>query len=429
LAKESQGGILLFRPSPSVSLVISACGEMMKKIFYGWWVVFACFFIGFYVSSTVFYGFTAFFEPLIQEFGWSYAQVSFAASLRGLEMGVLAFPVGFLVDRFGSRKLMVSGVVTVGFGLLLLSATRSLPTFYAAFLLMAFGAGGCTSVVTLSAVADWFDKDVGKAMGVMASGFGASGVMIPVIVWLIAAYDWRTTLIILGLGLWVLGIPLCFVIRENPRSTEGSAWKRSNLSQGPEKLAGEKAGGGFREILKNRSFLYLNLVEAIRMMVVSAVITHVMPYLSSMAISRTTAGFIAAAIPLSSIIGRIGFGWAADLFEKRKVMACGFLVMAAGLLTFCGVNLAWMLVPFLVLFPPSYGGMIVLRGALVRDYFGRESFGKMIGMVMGSSSVGAILGPTVAGWIFDTLGSYLFIWIAFSVSLGLSTFLVLRIRR
>lgn len=398
-------------------------------MFYGWWIVFACFLIGFYVSSTVFYGFTAFFEPLIQEFGWSYAQVSFAASLRGLEMGILAFPIGFIVDRFGSRKLMLSGVVTVGLGLLLLSTTRSLFTFYAAFLLMAFGAGGCTSVVTMSAVADWFDKDVGKAMGVMASGFGASGLMIPIIVWLIAAYDWRTTLIILGLGMWVLGIPLSFIIRDNPLSTEDPRGKPPNLSQDQEKEAKERAGPGLREILKNRSFLYLNLVEAIRMMVVSAVITHVMPYLSSMAIHRTTAGFVAAAIPLASIIGRIGFGWAGDLFEKRKVMACGYTIMGAGLLTFCGVNWTWVLVPFLLFFPPSYGGMIVLRGATVRDYFGRESFGKMIGMVMGSSSVGSILGPTLAGWAFDTVGSYLFIWIAFSASLGLCTFLVLRIRR
>ena len=400
-----------------------------EKMFYGWWIVFACFLIGFYVSSTVFYGFTAFFEPLIQEFGWSYAQVSFAASLRGLEMGILAFPIGFVVDRFGARRLMFSGVIAVGLGLLLLSTARSLFTFYAAFLLMAFGAGGCTSVVTMSAVADWFDKDVGKAMGVMASGFGASGLMIPFIVWLIAVYDWRTTLIILGLGMWVLGIPLAFIIRDNPLSPKGPGGKSRNFSRDPVKESGERAVSGFREILKNRSFLYLNLVEAIRMMVVSAVITHVMPYLSSMAISRTTAGLVAAAIPLASIIGRIGFGWAGDLFEKRKVMACGFAIMGGGLLTFCGVNWTWMLVPFLLLFPPSYGGMIVMRGAVVRDYFGRESFGKMIGTVMGSSSIGSILGPTVAGWVFDAGGSYLFIWIAFSASLGLSTLLVLRIRR
>ena len=84
---------------------------------------------------------------------------------------------------------MLSGVVAVGCGLLVLSSTRSLAAFYAAFLLLGFGAGGCTSVVTMSAVAHWFDKNVGKAMGIMASAFGASGIMVPVIVWLIAAHN------------------------------------------------------------------------------------------------------------------------------------------------------------------------------------------------------------------------------------------------
>ena len=60
---------------------------IMAKIFYGWWIVFACFMIGLYVSGITFYGFTAFIDPLTREFGWSYAQVSFAASLRGMEMG------------------------------------------------------------------------------------------------------------------------------------------------------------------------------------------------------------------------------------------------------------------------------------------------------------------------------------------------------
>ncbi|HSR13926.1 MAG TPA: MFS transporter, partial [Thermodesulfobacteriota bacterium] len=143
---------------------------MIGTVFYGWWIVLACFAIGLYVSGISFYGFTAFIDPLIREFGWSYTQVSFAASLRGLEMGVFAPVIGFAVDRLGSRKVMFGGVITVACGLLLLSLTRSLPMFYAGFLLLAFGAGGCTSVVSMSVVANWFDRNVSKALGVMASG-------------------------------------------------------------------------------------------------------------------------------------------------------------------------------------------------------------------------------------------------------------------
>ena len=159
---------------------------MRLKIFYGWWIVLACFSIGFLVSGFVFYGFTAFFEPLVREFGWSHTQVSFASSLRGLEMGILAPLIGFLADRWGSRRLMLSGMIVLGAGLILLSYTQSLSMFYGAMILIAFGAGGCTSVVTMTAVSQWFRKNIGKALAIMTSGFGASGLLLPLIVALIA---------------------------------------------------------------------------------------------------------------------------------------------------------------------------------------------------------------------------------------------------
>ncbi|MFB0506844.1 MAG: MFS transporter, partial [Thermodesulfobacteriota bacterium] len=174
----------------------------MAIFFYGWWVVLASFFIILYRSGAVSYGFTAFFEPIVEEFGWSYTQVSIVFSLRGLEMGIVAPIMGFLVDRFGSRKLTFSGVVVLGFGLILLGLTNSLVMFYGAFFLLVLGASGCASTVLMTAVAHWFRRNVGKAMGLVGCGFGAGGILIPLIVRLIDLYQWRTTLIILGLGMW-----------------------------------------------------------------------------------------------------------------------------------------------------------------------------------------------------------------------------------
>ncbi len=126
---------------------------MFKNLFYGWWIVIACFTINLFVGGITFFGFTAFFEPIRHEFNWSYTQVSLATSLRGLEMGLFAPIVGFLVDRFGSRRLMVGGIVIIGTGLILLSFTKSLLMFYSSILFISFGAGGCASVVTMTAVA------------------------------------------------------------------------------------------------------------------------------------------------------------------------------------------------------------------------------------------------------------------------------------
>ena len=130
-------------------------------------------------------------------------------------MGLLAPVIGFLVDRFGSRKLIFCGTIAAGFGLILLSMTRSLAMFYGAFLVLCFGAGGCLSIVLISAVANWFSKNLGKAMGVAACGMGSGGLMIPLIVRLIEIYQWRTTLFIFGVGMWVLGIPLSLLMRDH----------------------------------------------------------------------------------------------------------------------------------------------------------------------------------------------------------------------
>ena len=190
-------------------------------MFYGWWIVIYCFIMAFYVAGAVFWGFTAFFEPLVAEFKWSYAQVSFATSLRGLEMGgggggLLAPVVGWLADRYSLRWLLTTGLSCVGLGLIVLSQTTTLVTFYAAILLLAFGAGGCTTVVHMSLMANWFKRRIGLAMGITGSGFGASGLAIPFIVDAVDTYGWRWTLIGLGLGTWLLCLPFSLLIRDRP---------------------------------------------------------------------------------------------------------------------------------------------------------------------------------------------------------------------
>jgi len=400
----------------------------MKQIYYGWWIVLASYMIAFYVAGIIFYGFTAFIEPLVKEFGWSYTQISLAASLRGLEMGLLAPLVGFLVDRFGSRKLLFSGVIVLGFGVILLGFIHSLAMFYGAFLLIAFGAGGCTSVVTMTAVANWFDKNVGKAMGVMASGFGASGLIVPVIVWLIAAYGWRTALIILGLGMWILGVPIACIVRNRP---EDYGYlpdaKKSRGSKHPSQGHAQVAGMRFGKMLKEKSLLFVNLSEMLRLMALTAVVTHIMPYLSTMKISRMTAGLMAAGIPLLSIIGRLGFGWLGDLFEKKHIMAIAYSLMGLGLLALCYVKVNAMIYIFLFLFSNGFGGISVLRGAILREYYGRYNFGKLLGIMMGFGACGGIIGPTTAGWVFDRMQSYYFVWLAFSGLIALAVILIMGI--
>ncbi len=400
----------------------------LNRIYHGWWIILACSAIGIYVGAIIFYGFTAFFDPLVKEFGWSYTEVSFAMSLRGVEMSVLAPLVGFLVDRYGARLLALCGVIAIGLGFILLSWTNSLWMFYGCFILIAFGGGGCTAVVFTRITANWFRKKLGLALGILGSGVGASGLLLPMIVWLIDDFGWRTAVVILGAGMWAIGIPLVFVIRDAPEeyglAPDGEP-RVPPAGGSPIEAAETTDDVSFRVALRDRAFLFLAISEGLRMMAVGAVVTHIMPYLNLLQVPRPTAGLIAGGVTVLSILGRFGLGWLSDFFDKRYIIAISFALMSLGMFALCWVDLWWVMLLFLFLFPIGYGGAITLRGTFLREYFGRAALGRLIGLVMGVSAVGGMIGPTFAGYIFDTTGSYSVAWISLGFASSITVFLML----
>jgi len=391
-----------------------------RRIFYGWWVVVACFFISLYTGGVIFYGFTAIFEPLVDQFGWSYAQISLAASLRGLEAGLLAPLVGILVDRWGPRRLLFGGVVIVSLGLVLLSRTTSLGMFYGAFALLATGMSTCSSTVLMTAVANWFRRKISIAMGIMICGYGCSGLLVPVIANLVDTYEWQKAIAILTIGLLAICLPLSLLVRHKPEQygyqPDGEAENTVVLNTNPSQAETVEANIGTRQALKSRTFWHIALALLCQAMILSTVVTHVMPYLSSIDIPRARSSLIAMAIPLTSISGRLGLGWLGDRLDKRRVIAVAFAMICGGLLCFAFTSLEapWLLVLFLILFGIGYGGNNTLRGSVIGESFGRSNFGTIHGLVIGIMMVGSITGPPLAGWVFDNWGSYQPIWFVFT---------------
>ena len=398
-------------------------GEMFNKkhrVFYGWWIVGASFFIALYVGGVIFYGFTAIFEPIANELGWSYTQISLASSLRGLEVGLLAPLIGILTDRWGPRRLIFSGAVIAVAGLILLSYTTSLGMFYGAFALIAVGTSCCTGTVLMAAVANWFRRNIGIASGIAICGFGFGGLLIPVIVRLIDMYEWRMTMTILALGMLVIVLPLSLLVRHKPEQygylPDGQVEDPVTFDHGLGLSQAVEVDVKAKQALKSSVFWHIALAFTCHTMVLSAIVTHVMPYLSSIGLARSRSSLVATAIPLTSIGGRLSLGWLGDKLDRRLVAAGAFAMMCFGLLCFGYTSSAgtWLLVPFLVLFGIGYGGSNALRPALAREYFGRTNFGTIFGLIMGISMLGGIIGPTVAGWVFDNWGSYQGIWFVFA---------------
>ena len=397
--------------------------QRSPHIFYGWWIVGACFTLALYMSGAVFYGFTAIFEPIAEEFGWSYTSISIAASLRGLESGLLAPVVGIMVDRWGPRRFIFGGVICIGLGLLLLTQVQSIGMFYAAFILMSLGISSCGISVTVTAVANWFHRRVGLATGITVSGYGFSGVLVPLMVRLIDTYDWRTAIGVMGIGMLVIGLPLSLLVRHKPEQygylPDGE--ERSAVLSGEEavKKLTKKVSITARQAMRTRTFWLIVLAVMPQFVAVPAVITHVMPYLSSIGVVRATSALVATAIPLLSIGGRFGFGWFADKYVAKQLSAFALIMLTLGLVCFEYISLGWtwLLVPFLVLFGFGYGGINTMVGVLLREHFGRGNFGTIIGVVWGILMLGTVAGPPIAGWVFDNWGSYQGTWLVMSGSI------------
>ncbi|MFC2018214.1 MFS transporter [Chloroflexota bacterium] len=392
----------------------------ISGVYYGWWIVAAAFLTGLYMAGVVFYGFTTVFEPITEDMGWSYAQVSLASSLRGIEAGLVAPVIGILVDRWGPRRLIFAGALFTFTGLILLSRTNSLTMFYGSFALIALGMSCSTATVLMTAVANWFRKNVGLATGIVASGFGCGGLLIPVIVKLIDLYEWRDAVTILAIGTLFTVLPLSFVFRHKPEQygylPDGQKEDGITFDTGPGMSPAAGKDLKMKQVLKSSAFWLITLAFTYFSLLVGAVITHVMPYLSSIGIARSMAGLVAAAIPITSIAGRLGLGWIGDRHDKKLIASAAFGVVGLGAFCFGYADIAgtWMLVPFLILFGVSYGGCIVLRASLVREYFGTTSFGTIFGLILGINMVGSIIGPPLAGWVYDSWGSYQNIWFIFA---------------
>jgi MFS family permease len=404
-----------------------------NKLFYGWWIVISAFIISFLSGGAVFFGFTAILDPLIKQFGWSYTQVSLAASLRGMGMGLFAPIIGVLVDRWGPRRLIFVGAICVSLGLVLLSRVNSLVMFYSCFVLIAIGMSNLTGTVSLTAVANWFREKVALATGLVVSGTAVGGVLVPVVSLLIDKYGWRMAVIILGLGIGALTIPLSLVFRHKPEQYGYLPDGKPSLSGFTDENRAEVTGadenvrdGATRTMSR---FWHLAVASFFHMMVTSAVITHIMPYLTSSGVSRSAASLAAGVLAVVSAGGRLGSGWLGDKFDKRKIAGLGLAMVSSGMLFFALLKSigTWLLSPFIILFSTGWGGVVTLRAALLREYYPRSKFGRMFGLLAGIAMLGNVVGAPLAGWVVDRWHTYQGIWFVFAGFAAIAVVLVLTI--
>jgi MFS family permease len=376
-----------------------------RGFFYGYVIVLCSFFIVVIAEGTM-YSFAVFFEPLLNEFGWSRASTSGAASLAGILQLPLAALAGRLLDRFGPRLVLSACGAFLGVSFFLMSLCSSLWHLYLFYgVLWAVGMA-LYWIPLISITPRWFIERRALMMGIITSGIGVGQLTVPLLAnWLISVSTWRNSYLILSLISGGIVIGSAQFLRRDPSQMGLSAYGGEESNEEDE-TAGEQEGFSPRQAMATWQFwvfcvMFLGWAYCLSTMVVHSVI-----HATGCGMSAAAAARLLAIIGVMGILGRLGFGRLADRIGLRPVLVLSFVLMAVGfswLLLGCE---PWKIYLYAFVLGFSYGTIEVLQAPLMAELFGLKALGTITGVSYAFGSVGFMLGPIVGGYIYDTTGSY-----------------------
>ena len=348
----------------------------------------------FSIVGLALYGLPLYYDFIVRDFGWSRTQVTSGNAISKLIVGPLfGFIAGWLVDKFGPRRLMLAGVVMAGGALIGLSTMSALWMFYLFYLFNALGyvcGGPLPNQVLLSR---WFDKSRGKAMGVAYLGIGIGGAIVPLLShWLTGEFGWRGALRSVGILVIVLALPLTLFVKESP---EGKTKKIV------ERLA--PMGSVFRR----KAFYLLALGSMCSIGAVGGANQHLKLFLSlDQNYAQVEAAKIISLVLAFSIIGRLLMGWLADRLAKKWVMLLiyGLISVAIPLLFFAAQPAVTYL--FAAVFGLGLGGEYLIIPLMAAELFGVQVMGRLMGVILTADGVAEALSPMLVGYLRDTNGNY-----------------------
>ncbi|MCX5820278.1 MAG: MFS transporter [Deltaproteobacteria bacterium] len=407
-----------------------------NNIFYGWWIALVLSVLSTYGNGIYYYGFGTFVKPIVQELAWSMTVVSGAFSIYRLEAGIAAPIVGYLLDRIGPQKIVFSGGLVMGAGFIYLSYVNTALHFYAAIIMISCGWSACAGAAVCNPLlGKWFVKKRGRVIGIYNAAIGLAGLLVPGVAYLIVHYGWRSTLLIMGPITWLVVLPLSFFLKHSPEQfgllPDGEpSTPVAYDAQGREKAV-ETAEVDFslRASMATSAFWILTVCFFMHQITQATVFVHLIPYLIDLGIDPTSAATVVTLIVLTSSVGRYGFGWLGDRYNKKRLLIILFIVQPIAIFSLIRARLLIDVIPFLLLYSISYGGIMVVKATITGDYYGRKNYGKIFGTIQGFSTFGGIAGPIMGGLMYDIHGSYDMAFISFAIMMGFTAFLISFLKR
>jgi MFS family permease len=348
----------------------------------------------FSLVGIMFYGLPFFYDYWVRDFGWSRARVTSGNAFGKVFVGLFGFLAGWIIDRFGPRKLMIVGIIMCGTSVMLLSIMTSLWQFYLIYIFIGLGymCGGPLPVQVL--ISRWFDSRRGKVMGLAYVGIGIGGMLVPQLAkWLNLHFGWHSSITILGLLMILIAVPIAWFVKDKSRGDDKKIIMESNSLP--------------TSIFKERSIYLLALGSMCSVAAVSGTIQNLKLFFSlDLKYPQQLSANILSLILLSSIVGRLGMGWLADKLQKKIVMILisGIVICSIFLLFFASSPRFVYL--FAVVFGVGLGGDYMIIPLMAADLFGVRVIGRIMGIILTVDGFADALAPMLVGWLRDRLGSY-----------------------
>jgi MFS family permease len=355
----------------------------------------------FSIVGLALYGLPFFYDFMVRDFGWTRAQVTSGNFYSKLLIGPLfGFAAGWIVDRFGPRRMMMAGILMAGTALVGLSYISTLGLFYFFYLFNALGyvCGGPLPNQVL--ISGWFTRARGKAMGFAYLGIGVGGAIAPLLSnRLTQQFGWHGALRTLGILVVLIALPMAFFIKESPGTERNKASATDPVS----------IGG----VLRSWKFYLLAIGSMCSIGAVGGTFQNLKLFMTGDLFrgappedAQSAAANVLSLILISSLCGRLLMGWLADHFQKKYVMLLIYLIVGCSIpLLFLASNRPFLYL-FAVLFGIGLGGDYMIIPLMAAELFGVKVLGRLMGVVLTADGVAEALAPVIVAKTRDSTGSY-----------------------
>ena len=381
-----------------------------RRVYFGWWVSIAGAFNMFLSSGPTFQASSVFFKAIEDEFGWSRALISGVASF-GRFGGAMLGPVeGFLTDRFGSGKMVLIGFTLGGAGLIFFSQIQGPLQYYFSFFLLSLGFSMGGFVPSMTAVNAWMVNNRATGMSIVIGGSSIAGLLVPAIVWGIASYGWRPTVMVIGIAAIAVGPFLALIIGKRPTPDQLEGQSTPKVNSGGEQQQTLAHDFTPSEAVRTRAFWAISMTHTLVNLSTGAISAHLFLHLTDgngVDLDDATAAGVMPILVVTAFLFQLGGGILGDRVSKRMLVLVSLLVQGGSLVILAIADSFALAAVFAVVWGIGFGTRTPLLHAMRGEYFGRRHFGTILGLSSFPMSVGMMLAPVVMGWVHDLQGSYI----------------------